>query len=205
VVIANAISVSISINDLGTLAIAIFGVLIGLIYIVTEASEEDNPNFEEFKIEIQKSMHIQGIDFAMQDYESSVKEVERRENIDLVVGTILITASLLVLGNTATAGISYKFPYAMVSIFVFVAWLYVLHFTTKWLDSIAYSRIRAIEEAISSYSTYNFGIHKYMFKRTHKGKQIVRRLQIRRFFWGFIIIILSVAWLLLSIISVQIS
>jgi len=199
-----AISVLVSIDDLYVFIISILGILLGLFYMATESSEEASPKFDEFRRQVQISIRFRGdTDVVLQDYESSIKEVDRRENIGLLIGSILITGSLIILGNTATSE-NPKFPYALTSILIFVVWLFVLHHTTKWLDSMAYSRIRALEEAISSHAGYDFGIHSYMYGRTHPRNRALRRLRVRRLFWGFVLVSLSIAWLLLSI-SVTIS
>jgi len=94
------------------------------------------------------------------------------------------------------------FPYAFASIGLYAFWLYVLYDTGAKLSSISYNRILTIEEALGNKIGYNFGIHQYIFKKTRKGNTDIAQdwLKIRRSFWGIILLGISMAWVILSII-----
>lgn len=148
--------------------------------------------------------NYQKLEGVLKDYEILNAELQRRENISLVIGTILIAASLLIFGQTAVSeeigspmGVS-----AISSIGLFALWLYFLHGTGKKLDDIALKRARALEEAVSKCLGYEFGIHSYTLKETRNRignpKLWLRR---RRTFWFTVLGLLSFSWLLLSLIK----
>jgi hypothetical protein len=139
------------------------------------------------------------LDTVLKDYEITNKEIERRENINLLVGTILVGSSFLILGNTANNGIQQIFPYALSSILLFVLWLFVLHYTTAKLDSFGYARIRAIEEAITQHYGYDFGIHRFNYTEITPKDKTEPWAEIRRYFWGIIMIAFSFSWTIISV------
>lgn len=180
--------------------VSIMGICAAIIYWFIEQSEGKEFN-SEFISNIKDSIkRKQSLNTVLKDYEITNREIERRENITLLIGSILITGSILVVGYTVTSP-GPKYPYAVTSIFLFILWLFVLHNTTKKLDSMSYSRVRAMEEALSEHFGYDFGIHRYLYSKTKKNCGTVWWLRWRRFFWGFILILLSFVWLLLSVIN----
>jgi len=184
--------------DLATYCVSFFGFLIGvsyLCYVLSETKREVvvGEKLVEEIINTLRACTPYTTESVLKDYEITNREIERRENITLVIGTILITSSFIILGNTATSSAP-KFPYALASISLFVLWLTILYFTTKMLDDEGYYRVRAMEEAFTKYYNYEFGIHRYSYALT----QHVGWIRIRRGFWGFILILLSIAWVLLS-------
>ena len=136
------------------------------------------------------------IDRVLKDYEIMNREVETRGNITLVVGTILITASFYVLGTASIykEASSLKYAMAIVSITLYVLWLFVLNYTSKTLDNMTFSRMRAVEEALSDEKVlgYDFGIHRYI--RGETGNR--RWIEIRRRFWVWVLILLFIGWAL---------
>jgi hypothetical protein len=190
--------------DAGTLAVSILGLVAAVIFGLIESRISMGKEYDsDFKSKIQDAIkNKHGMEPVLKDYEITNKEIERRENITLLIGSILITGSVLILGNTLINNNAVpKFPYALTSILVFVLWLFVLHATTKKLDSMSYSRARAIEEALSDHFGYDFGVHKYLYSKTKKNCGTVWWLKWRKIFWGLILILLSSVWLLLSIIN----
>lgn len=137
------------------------------------------------------SLSLEGKDkliIILKDYEISNREIERRENITLLIGSILITASILLLINAIP---NVKWVFAAASIFTFTLWLFLIHLMTKKLDDLSYSRVRTMEEALAKMAGYEFGIHRYLLRKTNKTTWI----KMRRCFWGFLLILLSIAWL----------
>jgi len=190
--------------DTGTLAVSILGFVIAVIFGLIEPRISIGKEYDsEFKSKIQDTIKKQeGVESVLKDYEITNKEIERRENITLLIGSILIAGSVLILGNTVISNNAVpKFPYALTSILIFILWLFVLHATTKKLDSMSYSRVRAMEEALSDHFGYDFGIHKYLYSKTKKNCETVWWMRWRKIFWGLILILLSSAWLLLSVIN----
>jgi len=85
--------------DFITFSISIIGVLAGFFFWFIEQSEGKELNSD--YISKVKETAKERLDVVLKDYEITNKEVERRENITLLIGSILITGSILVLGNTA--------------------------------------------------------------------------------------------------------
>lgn len=134
------------------------------------------------------------IDVVLKDYETMNREIQNRGTITQAVGAILITASFLILGNVVGGKITSNVKYAMgiVSIALYVVWLFVLNYTTKKLDNMTFSRIRAIEGTLSDEKrlNYDFGIHSYIEDETKTTLWI----KIRRRFWVWVLILLFVGW-----------
>jgi hypothetical protein len=139
----------------------------------------------------------------LKDYEVCQAEIVRRDNSTLLVGSIFTTASLLILANTISQTFrNSMFVYAFASILLYLLWLLIAYETSKELDEITYMRIHTIEEALSNEkSEYQFGLHSYIWRKTHteKGKTS-GWLKIRRMFWGVVLMLISFAWMLLSLI-----
>lgn len=191
--------------DTITYIVSVVGIIAAMCYLfLTEclygSKKKSDPKFI---ADIQASIKDKnGLDSVLKNYEIANREIERRENITLLIGSILITGSILVLGNTAKSENELATPiyiYAVTSILLFVLWLFVLHCTSRELDNLAYSYVKDIEEALSESFGYRFGIHRYLYSKTHKNNKTVWWLRVRRFFWGFVLILLSIAWLLVSV------
>jgi hypothetical protein len=145
-----------------------------------------------------------GIELIVKDYETSCKEIERRDHITLLIGTVLITAATLVFNAGFSAHPSARFLLASVSILLFSVWLWAMHYTSVRLNNLSYIRIRAIEEALSGHLTnkatekalsddvtYKFGIHQYLFEKTQRQDWI----KFRRWLWGYVSLLLGFGWL----------
>lgn len=190
-------------DRLAVMSLSFFGIFLALIssWIISDIEHIRQERPEQAQI----SFHSSDKDIVLKDYEITNKEVERRDNIDMIVGTILVTASFVILGNVASTTTSasttsaWIFPYALCSISLFASWLFVLHHTTAKLDSFAYERMRALERSISQHSGYAFGIHSYTYDKRQKDGKLVWWADIRRQFWGIILIVLSIFWLVISL------
>lgn len=197
-----------------TLAISIEGIVISSLYIILRLfSVVDKGYDEKLKQDILNWIRNTGensnnekMKILLKDYETANAEIGRRDNITLLVGTILITASLLILGNIATTNSANHTDsiavYALVSIGLFTIWLFVLHETNNRIDAHSYKRIKAIEEALTNYLGYDFGIHSYIYKKTRaegENDKPIWWLKVRRVFWGIILFLLSLTWMLLSV------
>ena len=141
------------------------------------------------------------LDAVLKDYETTNNEIQRRENTTMIVGSFLIAASLLILANTAVSSPSVTsfFPYAFTSVGLYALWLFVLCDTDAKMSSISYNRLKTIEKTLTDKLGYNFGIHSYLFLKTRgKKDEPDRWIEIRRAFGGMVLLLISVAWLLLS-------
>jgi len=133
------------------------------------------------------------IDVVLKDYETMNREIQNRGTITLGVGAILVAASFLILGNTATnkgLALDTKFAVAIVSILLYILWLFVFHDTTKKLDNMTFSRLRAIEKGLRQRFGYDFGIHTYLKDQVEK----TRWIKYRRPFWVWILVLLFIGW-----------
>lgn len=206
------------ISDVFNFAISVFGIAISAIYICHQVFRSaKQPNCDEklekaltelLKEDEKEKTPNTRLNIIIEDYKASNSEIGRRDNITLLVGTILVTSSLLILGTTAkerpqnSMGI-----WASVSIGLFLIFLFVLHDTGKRLNGLTYDRVEAIEQALTNHfnpksgkeqhESYNFGIHSYLHRKTREQREWWLRL--RRTFWADVLMILSIGWLLLSI------
>lgn len=193
-------------DSTATFWLSIGGICLGAIFCSLRSRiERDKPECSELTRNILISLAMKdqkdALNATLKDYEITNKELERRENINLLVGTILVTASLIILGNTVSASSPTKFPYAFSSVLLFVLWLFVLHYTTAKLDAMTYPRMRAIEEAMTQHFGYAFGVHLYTYGQMENNGGTFRWVEVRRQFWGIILIALSTFWLVISLLS----
>jgi len=163
---------------------------------------ESSPEYSEYKKSIKESIEKNPdfTDFVLRDYETMNREIQNRGTITEAVGAILITASFLILANVVGDKITSNVKYAMgiVSIALFVVWLFVLNYTTKKLDNMTFSRMRAIEQELGEKFGYRFGVHSHIKEETEpKCCKETLWINIRRRFWVWILILLSFGWALI--------
>ena len=149
---------------------------------------------EEF-INAVKGVDKPHIKFVLKDYQTMNQEIRSRGSITLIVGTILITASFLILGDAAKYrySLDLKVVMAIVSIGLYLSWFFILNYTTKKLDNMTFSRMKAIESGLTqriNIQHFNFGIHTYIEQRYHEKKWI----EIRRRFWVVVMMLLFTGW-----------
>jgi len=141
----------------------------------------------------------------LEDYSATLEEVGRRDNLTLLTGTILITASFLLLAEAGKNQDSQKIIFALASLGLYLAWLMFFHETAQRLNEIAFQRARAIEHALTRHFHYDFGIHSYITTHTEEGTAPWLRM-VRRIFWYVVLLLLAFSWMLLSMsISISIS
>jgi hypothetical protein len=184
--------VQLSISDPVALAISIFGVVISAVYLFIRLSSCARK--EDYDTELKKELDewldgdktkppdCQKVEVLLKDYETATSEIARRDNVALIVGTILVTSSLLIFATYA--GTNPISIYAFASIGLFSVWIWLLHYTGSKLDDLSYDRIKAIEEALKDRLGYKFGIFSYIFSRTYPKNKCkpVLWLRFRRIF-----------------------
>lgn len=138
------------------------------------------------------------LDILLADYEAASAEVGRRDNITLLTGTVLVTSSLIILGNTALSKPAKLGIYGLASIGLFSIWLFTLSETSNKLNELCFERISAMEAAIIQNCEYKFGIHSFIRKRTNNIGVPWLKYR-RRIFWYVVLLLLSVSWMLLSV------
>jgi len=184
--------------DCITLVISLIGVVFAISYtlLVPRKAEDDETIKSTTKTEIPENLDKE---LLLKDYDITNQEIERRENITLVVGSILIAAAFLIASQPFLINNKTLIPIAaLASIVLYLLWLFVLHLTTKYIDEIAYIRIHVLEERISELEKskgYKFGVHTFLQEQIKEKVWI----KVRRSFWGLLFIMLCGYWILISI------
>lgn len=168
----------------------------------------------------------ENIDVLLKDYEITNDEIARRGHITLLVGTILVAAAFLIVGQTLVesnviliggsnaVGKNNETETnlaALASIGLYSIWLFVLHGTSKRLDNMTFARLKAIEVRISQTINYRrgyqFGVHSFIkreFDKSLRKKRFLARIRtewwiwVRRRFWGWIYLFLCLYWMYVS-------
>lgn len=204
----------IQIADCFTLLISHIGVFVSVIYIIWEAFrsydtkadiEEEQKSIEQWlKENDQDNNKNNRLKIILADYASGNEEVRRRDNVTLLVGSILITSSFIILGNVMLKSDLPISIFSLASIGLFLIWLLALHETGKKENKITYDHLKAIEAALTQHFKgqdgslkYSFGTHYLICRRSSDQKEWW--LRGRRMFWAFVLLLLSIAWMLLSL------
>lgn len=208
----SSIDILLTIFDPPTFLVSLVGIIIALFYIrkqwLSPTPERDTQLEDEIAGWIRdpwKSLPLnkkEKLDILLRDYEAATAEVGRRDNITLLTGTVLVTSSLIILGNTALSKPAQLGVYGLASIGLFSIWLFLLSETAKGLNDLSFVRINAIEAAIKAAiapdSEYEFGIHSFIRKKTLNISVPWLKYR-RRIFWYVVLLLLSVSWMLLSV------
>lgn len=185
--------------DILTIIVASIGIFLGFLDIaVIWFGPTEDDKIKKYVTKNLKKMpdNCMSWDILLKDYEITNSEVARRENITVLVGTIMLTSSFLILGNSITQNILIpRFVVAAASIFIFVTWLFILYYTTRKLNQISYTRIRAFEDKLNEKVNYGFGIHRFMQDK----RKCQLKFRIRKCFWSVTLLVLSIAWYLVGI------
>ena len=116
------------------------------------------------------------------EYRTLNEEVSRRGEMLAIHGSIFVVASLALLGATVSAA-SIPRPARVALVFlallVYATWLLVVTCTSQRLDDITFARLIGIEERL------RFEVHRYVRERAGRWW-----LVIRRFIWGFVLILI---------------
>jgi len=211
--------------DPATFCISIAGLFLAIVYLFKISYLSDNKIDERIKDDITDWIKGKGtkknsgengegisdskLNLVLKDYEIANQELQRRDNITLLIGSILVASSFFILANTSISKGPYPMSgYAFASVGLYLIWLWTTHYTSKRLDETAYRRIRAIEEALSkkeeekSIFGYQFGIHTYTILNTRSKNDKEKPAQWlqkgRRNIWGYILILLTLSWMILS-------
>ncbi len=199
------------VTDTFTFLVSTLGILLSLCYILFQAFRTyhtDNDIKEEQKLltEWLNEDDDEGnrLKVMLADHKTATEEVGRRDNVTLLVGTILITSSFIILGNVAVNPNQPKGIFSLASILLFVIWLFGLHETGKFTNQITYNHLKSIEGAITrkfqgmgDRPRYKFGTNLLICEKTED--QSTPWLRIRRMFWAFILLLLSFSWMSLSL------
>ncbi|TET19328.1 hypothetical protein E3J74_07125 [Candidatus Bathyarchaeota archaeon] len=167
--------------------IVIFGILVSSYYIY-EDRIEDSEACKKKEQQIPKYKDNEAL-FKFQ-YEYIGEGIRSRDSISIVAGTVLITASLLLLGSCAQfPDFISKLPIVFASLAIYSLWLIGFNLTTKKVNALDYSRLRKMEKE----TDYNINIHTY---RLGKVKDENWWKHLRRKIWVWllwVLIIVSIA------------
>jgi hypothetical protein len=206
------LAVTILITNMLTFIISLIGILLSKVYMLYQATRHFNTEHEidteqeNIRNWLKRTNDNNRIKVILADYKVANDQVSRRDNVTLIIGTILITSSFLIFGNIAPNPVYSQLPiFSLASIGLFIIWLFVLHETGKKANNVTYTHIKAIEKGLTRYyqesdedsPLYEFGIHRLICEKTND--QSTPWLRIRRTFWGFVLFLLCLSWMLLSV------
>jgi hypothetical protein len=132
------------------------------------------------------------------EYEQLSEAMHSRESTTIVGGTILITASIILLGTTLGSMLLRQVDYVtrlvvvLAALAIYIVWLLSINLTSNMLDNICYSKLKDIE------SKYGLQIHSFVGNQWGRRKvfKFFRRHQWLWLLW--VLIIFGIAILLLS-------
>lgn len=188
--------------DWPTFFVSIAGICFGIYYfaLIHEMLSAFEKIFEKTlkKLNKIKTLKNNQLEIILKDYEITNKEIERRENITLIVGSIMLTSSFIILGRSISESeVNTRWLAALASLSLYIIWLYGLHYTSRAIDNMTYPRIRAIEKRLDQeVGNYGFGVHSFLFNELYKKEKIEKKFKFRKIFWGITLFILSLAWFL---------
>lgn len=177
--------------------IVIIGILISALYLYYNRDEnsEKKPQLERGSSDIPPPTSIDD-KFELQ-YEQISEAMHSRESTTIVGGTILITASLILLssalGSMFLKPVNHITRLVVVSaaLAIYIVWLLCINLTSNLLDNICYSKLREMEQK------YNLEIHSFVRNEWKKRKSLkfLRRHQWLWLLW--VLISFGIALLLL--------
>ena len=131
------------------------------------------------------------------EYEQLSEGIRARDNASIIAGTILITASILLLGYTVQLKYSYlggspnslmETLMVLASLSIYIVWLLCFNLTSRMINNLGYRRLEKMEEIGCSedrhFDGVTCGIH-HFYSKYIEGKwwRHVRRLVWLFFFW----------------------
>jgi len=150
-------------------------------------------------IDVQPSESWRHATLYRMEYEQLSEGIRARDSANIIAGTILITASILLL----TAGIELKFQRGvnmqserlmiLASLSIYIIWLLCFNLTSQMLNNMGYRRLEKMEEVGCSeervFEDTTCGIHHFYRGQVENTKwKHVRRLVWLFFFWGLVVI-----------------
>jgi len=154
------------------------------------------------RIEDPKTMKIPSswrhFEYFRLEYEQLSNGIRSRDNMTIVAGTILITASVILLASCIDLasreliGFWTKTMMIFASLAIYVIWLICLNLTSNKLNNISYARLRKMEQCASDPCTHesiDMELHRYISKQTHDKLwyKILRRTVWVLFLWVLVI------------------
>ena len=166
--------------------IVIIGILVSSYYLHEDRIEESKP----CKKKEQYTPKYEDHELFMLQYEQISAGIRSRDNISIIAGTVLITASLLLLGSCAgLSGFIIKLPIIFASLAIYTIWLIGFNVTTKKVNDLDYSRLKEMER----FSNCNINIHSHRLEKV-KDENWWKHLRRKIWLWLlWVLIIVSIA------------
>lgn len=133
------------------------------------------------------------------EYEQLSEGIRARDSVTIIAGTILITASILLLGTTIELkfeeNINAQMESLMIlaSLSIYIIWLLCFNLTSKMVNNMGYKRLMKMEEVGCSeerlYEGSTCGIHHFYGEQMENTRwKHVRRHVWLFFFWALVTI-----------------
>lgn len=167
--------------------IVIIGVIIFFLYHYNSRIEDSKACKEE---DLRVPKYKDNEDLFILQYEQISEGIRSRDSVTIVAGTILITASLLLLNLGAQIqSFSIKLTIVLASLAIYTIWLIGHELTTKKVHNVDYSRLKEMEKN----EDYKINIHTYRLKKV-EGKIWWKPLRRKIWLWLlWVLIIVSIA------------
>jgi hypothetical protein len=180
--------------------IIIIGILVSAFYLYYNSGEDREKKHELERDSSNSPPPPPHYEFRFKlQYEQISESMHSRENTTIVGGTILITASVLILSSTLAYMFQKPTDYitrlivVSAALAIYVVWLLCINLTSNLLDDIGYSKLREMEKMIGQ----KLEIHTHIRDKWEKRKRFkfLRRHQWLWLLW--VLIAFGVAILLL--------
>jgi len=157
-------------------AYLVIGFLLFLAYVLIHLALGE---LEEVRIEPRRTSDASERRLLLFEYRTLNEEVRRRGDMLAIHGSIFVVASLSLLGAAASAPRGLSAVLVFLALLLYGMWLLVMTSTSMKLDDISLARLRGIERALG------FEVHRYVRERAGRWWRVIRR-----FIWGFVLILI---------------
>jgi len=172
--------------------IVVLGILVSCYCIHYDQIEDSRKSENSNK----KSQHTTLEDSFILQYEQISAGIISRDNMTIIAGTILITASILLFSSSmGSASLIMKFSIILASLLIYVVWLICFNMTSNKLNNIGYKKLRDMEKD----KNYAIDFHTHTFKKVEHEKwwKYLRRKIWLYLFWvltalGIVILSISI-------------
>jgi hypothetical protein len=167
------------------------GILVSVIYyFLQRAREKEKRGKEKFPL-------LKEAEFSKRklEYEALNKNVANREKSTLIVGTIILIASILILVESLGRSLPRQLlvPTVLASLSLYTVWLLFACATAKRINDICYDRMREIENELG------IKVHSYIHERVNREKWYRYRSLALWLFFFWVLLLFGIVILLLKL------